>query len=66
MIEKGHVEWERFRLLWEAEGRPGYLAVGGITYQVFTPDDSNTPKFMKIGTGQDLYGGTSMQAPFKG
>jgi hypothetical protein len=53
MISEGDPGWERLRTQWESERRPGYVAVGNSTYQVFTPEGESTPKFQPM--GENLY-----------
>lgn len=52
------MDQQKMKEQWIAEGKPGYIIFGGITYAVHTPDGDEKPVF----TAQSdfgLYGTTS-------
>lgn len=44
-IHKGDPEWDRLHETWLAEGKPGFLSLGGSVIQVYTPNGDEEPVF---------------------
>jgi hypothetical protein len=52
----------RYTEMWNGEGRPGYLAIGGDVITVQTPNGEDAPVFVVSGSGPaPFYGETSTE-----
>ena len=58
------VVWRQMKEMWLGERKPGYLMLGGIQYEVFTPNGEEDPVFQQMGFGGlEAYGQTSTGFP---